>query len=941
MKSSAALGKVLSQPMRFGLVGVLNTAIGYLAYLLGLALGLNYVTAATVSHAIGVTNSFFWNKYWTFRSRGEARSELARFVSVYAVTYVANLVLLALMVEVVGWDARISQAIAYGIVIAISFVGHRYWSFRQTRISILDYRDLRSIGLLLALSLTYFGRSLFTNALMVGNDALQQFYPWRQFAWNVLRQGELPLWNPYAYLGTPFQANIQSALFYPLNLVLLALPAAAAVNYSFISHVFLAGVFTYLFGLHMGLSRFQALVSSVTYMFSGPMVGHVFAGPVVTVQAMAWIPGLFLAVGWALRTPSARRVAVAGSGLGLAILTGYPQAIFMTMLAVSLYVLWLLIRSEGLAARAGLALAYVGIVALGVLLAAAQLLPTFEYMSLSVRNAGGGFGIAAYDSLPPHFLANLVTPDLFGNFVDDNYWGIVWGMWHEYQIYLGIVPLALAGLAIWFQRRNPLVLFFGLVSLLFLILALGKYTPVYRILFEHVPGFALFRGPTRHFLMVAFFMAMLAGFGAEAVLAGRRLRQLRIGMIVAMVCSLALLIVGNMWREQLVDLFASTAQRTYEAGVLKMPGFKATDYYMQKLPMIFGTALRSLYLPTVVLALFSALLFIRDRLTGRLASVFLLALIVFDLWSFGAKFNYEPFDVGGFERSEAVGFLRKDSTPFRVLVRQPEQVRGYALRSSSFLLLNNAGTVLGIPFVNGEDPGISERLAEFVEAVNGGQYDPGRWFGYIGLPFGNLESPLLALANLKYVITSEPLQSSHYSLVFDGEEKVYEAKKTLPRAYMVPGARLVASKEEALSLLADPGVDFEREVIITTQKQLPALQPSPGSSLRSDSVDVVENGVNRLRLRTRSAGDGYLVLSEVYYPGWRAYVDGREAEVLVANHLFRSVSLESGEHEVEFVFDPPTLKIGLGVSLATLLIVALAVWLDPGQFSHGKRDTDR
>lgn len=118
------------QVSRFIFIGVLNTIIGYTAYYILLSLNIYYIFAFLISHIIAVTNSFIWNKKWTFKSKGDARRESLKFISVYGMTFIINLIILALLVEKLMLNPKISQLFALGIVTLISFFGHKYWSFR-------------------------------------------------------------------------------------------------------------------------------------------------------------------------------------------------------------------------------------------------------------------------------------------------------------------------------------------------------------------------------------------------------------------------------------------------------------------------------------------------------------------------------------------------------------------------------------------------------------------------------------------------------------------------------------------------------------------------------------------------------------------------------------------------------------------------------------------
>jgi putative flippase GtrA len=121
------------QISRFIFVGILNTIVGYGAFFLLLYLNIYYILALLISHIIGVTNSFVWNKKWTFRSEGNARREGIKFFSVYGIIFMINLFILTFFVEVLKLTPQIGQVVALGICTLISFFGHKYWSFRHQR----------------------------------------------------------------------------------------------------------------------------------------------------------------------------------------------------------------------------------------------------------------------------------------------------------------------------------------------------------------------------------------------------------------------------------------------------------------------------------------------------------------------------------------------------------------------------------------------------------------------------------------------------------------------------------------------------------------------------------------------------------------------------------------------------------------------------------------
>lgn len=115
---------------RFIFVGILNFFVSYGVYFILLYLNIYYILALLISSVIGITHSFIWNKKWTFKSKGDVWKESLRFVSVYGIAFLINLVILALFVENLMFNPKIAQLFALGVVSIISFYGHKYWSFR-------------------------------------------------------------------------------------------------------------------------------------------------------------------------------------------------------------------------------------------------------------------------------------------------------------------------------------------------------------------------------------------------------------------------------------------------------------------------------------------------------------------------------------------------------------------------------------------------------------------------------------------------------------------------------------------------------------------------------------------------------------------------------------------------------------------------------------------
>ena len=404
----------------------------------------------------------------------------------------------------------------------------------------IAWADIAAVVSLLALTIIFFWKIALTNRILVGLDIFTYFYPYREYAAEAWRQGHVPLWNPYLFLGVPFLANIQAAVLYPLNVALAGLPAPRLVSASIVLHVFLAGAFTYAFARRaLRLAPFSSFLAAACFAlggFVGAQVEHVNQ-----LNVAAWFPLLLLLMDTAWETARLYSFEVSGSpsrassGAGrlaagllasivvaLQLLAGHTQAAYIVLFATGLYALlpplaarlaagkdmtWgKVVRSLGFRL-----VCLAAVVIVGSLLSAAQLLPTLELSGLSYRSGGLPYREAVSFSLRPQlFLQSILPP--FGLDLSQ-----VFGeSFSEYVAFVGILGLLLAGVGwIWGSRAHRHV--FGLLALSGVFLALGLFNPVYYVLYRIVPGFALFRAPVRWMLLYGFGVSVLVGYGAQAV----------------------------------------------------------------------------------------------------------------------------------------------------------------------------------------------------------------------------------------------------------------------------------------------------------------------------------------------------------------------------------------------------------------------------------------
>jgi len=394
-------------------------------------------------------------------------------------------------------------------------------------------RLLAGIGLAGFVGLLYFPL-LFTNRVLAGGDILLYFYPYRDYAASVLRGGAIPLWNPYIFMGVPFLANPQAAVLYPLHWPFLWLPVTQQIYWSAAIHTWLLG-----FGVLLLLRRYQlsagaSLAGGLVLAgcgFYGGMLGHINQ-----MNAAAWLPWtvlVFEMVGdrWSIAASARLRAKLAtllvpmawyALLVALMLLAGHTQTAYINLFGVGLWLVWTAIlqlpawRLSMATLRLFIAnfapsLFVYGIGgALGAVICAAQLLPTIELNGLGLREGGLGYGEATSFSLHPLRLPWSLLPSY--GLID---LGTIFGVGYtEFVGYVGLLGLLLALIGAWQGRGSArqLGLFFVGIGLL---LALGRWNPLYYLLYWLVPGFDLFRVPARWMMLYSFGMAVLAGLGLD------------------------------------------------------------------------------------------------------------------------------------------------------------------------------------------------------------------------------------------------------------------------------------------------------------------------------------------------------------------------------------------------------------------------------------------
>lgn len=726
--------------------------------------------------------------------------------------------------------------------------------------------------------LALFGPMLARGEALFWGTPLLQFVPWRQFALEVVRQGHLPLWNPLLGMGAPLLANHQSALLYPPNWLLPLVGVAYGHGVLVLLHLLLAAWGMVALTRAWGLGPISQALAGLSFALSGYVVAR--AGFLSINAAAAWLPWLVLTgerlVQAAARGRGVRRwVLCLAALLALQWLAGHAQTAWYTALCLGVWSLayaWHIERLSGVARAVPL----LGMAALmGLSLAAAQLLPTLEYLQLSYRADTLDPSFAFTYSFWPWRLLGLLMPDLFGNPARGDYWG--YGNYWEDAIYVGVLPLLLALRAV---VRRPggealrwRVRALTALALAAFLLALGANTPVFPFLFRHVPTFDLFQAPTRWNLLLVFALSALAAIGVEGWQRpeGRGLYWTRLGTAGAGVIGFAAILGANLLpgvQSTFVRAFAMAGVWLFLAGVFTLARPSRPNLRWQ-------AALVTMVLVDLVVAgwglnpsLPAALYRGRSRLAAQVGDGHRLYM--------PADLEYEL----KFERTH------------RFDTFHPEVDWGLVREMG----LPNTTMLDGLPSANNFDPLLPERYV--------------RWLDFVEQVDAETRARLLALMDVGWEAVQDPTRPTGVR---------YIRREGAKRVRILPRAILVGDGEDALERLKE--LDLETQVVLEAQARGVPLRGGEGSARVRPSADP-----NAVTVEASAPAGGWLVLSDLWYPGWRARVDGEPTDVYRANYLFRALWLPPGEHIVRFEYRPASFYVGVLLSLAAWVTWGWLLW---------------
>lgn len=750
-----------------------------------------------------------------------------------------------------------------------------------------------------ALALVYFLPALLPGRMIFGTDLINSGYFYYNFISQRFAAGVLPRWVPYVYGGVPLFSNPGST-YYPVRFLADWLfPVKDMIPLLFLAQFFAAGWGMYLLARELGARPWVAFVGGLAFQWTGLLASWVYAGHDGRVIVGSLIPLLFFFLHRGVRTGRVAPFAGVAATVGFAVLSFQVQVAWYMLVGGAIWAIFAL-SYHGFADRrkAGKVVALgVAAVVFGFAMNAVNLIPFSSYVAASPRaGTGPGYAYSTSYSMAPANVVAMAVPEQIGlSVVDPNTGTPAFPVYHGangiklHSEYVGATVLVLLVLGCFYARRDRYFLLFAGMGVFFLTMALGGNTPLYHLYWAILPGIRKFRAPDLAYTMVAFCAAAMAVLALEAIARARDAAAERRPAVDA--------------KEPLarVPWIGGAVVALAVLGAAALGGHPGNPGEPSAAPgwmrfAVFAAAV------TVALWLWTS------RRIGPVAAMAVLAVLTTaDLWIIGKKFFYTiPGPEVRYALDDVAAYLQGQPKPFRVW-----SVRG----ESAWPQDVNYPMLFGIDQAGGEHGNQLQRYNEFVGWRPEGGSTP---------TFENFNDPRFRAAdNVRYVVISQEVQGLKEVLRSPASQAlVYEDPAALGRAQLV-GEAIRAPADQTLATLRSPRWDPTRNAVVESPRDLALAGPNLRGSAR-----VTRDEPDRVEVATQADGAALLVLADNFYPGWKAAVDGRPAEIYRTNHTFRGVVVPAGAHRVEFTFNPAGLVEGFWIYLATLaLLAAYGVWL--------------
>ncbi len=725
---------------------------------------------------------------------------------------------------------------------------------------------------------------LLTGMNHMWEDVVKQHYPNLICTMNSLLHGHFLFWTPHVYAGMPYLADLQTAIFYPPHWLLFltaSIPVSKGIllTWFITGHLLLFGYGVYHLVRSFDCSRSVSTYSAIALMFCGFSSLHIHHPNAIYV--ISWFPWAFLFLKKYFEGNRIKHLGMASLLFGISILGGYSQYTAFCLIILLFFTIsfawWN--RRKGLQSCAATGFGFLIFLLLSFGLAMIQLLPTIELYLQSVRTRMS-WSESVIGSLSPDSLLTLLSPGFFGGVtgIDPiSYWKTsAFFLFWETAIFIGILPLIILAIGFAGLYRNKHFVFFFLLGIFGLAMAMGKNLPFYLLLFK-LPGFSQFRIPGRFSFIFSFGFILASGISLNYLESKKRpdsgipKNGILPGVLLSVIMILALISA---------------------AIFIKVPGNHKS------------ASLQSLVQALVSILLSWFLIILLYKLKAKLAvNSAIIFFVFFELFFFAHRFSLGPMSEiqtypprGIFTRLKSQSNLE----PFRLYFRN----RPASGEENRMILPENLGNVYQIDTINGYNQLMLSRFYYFFSEVD--------------------KIKALRLLNTKYTVSVSG-RSIKKSLV----------PGSCSRFGLRSQITWVKDGRQALQHVKKKSFDPDIQAIVEGSPTLKMDKSIPPSSL--GSIKILSRLPHCIALNIQTSSNSLLFASEIWYPGWKARLDNQEFPILRTNYLFRGIEIPAGNHHLTLTYTSVPFQWGKWISLFFLILVTLFI-CQPYRFSLKKRD---
>ncbi len=772
--------------------------------------------------------------------------------------------------------------------------------------SVKEFLKEKEFLTLSALVILFFYRPLFFETFFF-RDLYLFIFPQKAHLAEMLKSGQMPLWDPFLHGGQPFLGNIHNTAMYPSGLLYLLLPPVQAFNTDIVLHLWLCAAGAYLFARVVSLTPLSSLIAGAVYGFCGYTLS--FVNLFDRFLAVPYLPLLMLFWHSFLSVQKKKWFVMAVFAGFCQLLTGAAEMVMITFVSVLVWTV-LYPYASSLSRRMifyGLLVFFAG----G--LSSVQTIPAAEMLRQSTRGTGYLYSSFAAWSVHPKRLPEMILPGFLG-YTDRISGRAYWGMSLEAQfpyvvsIYFGLTVLVLAWTGgIRGERGDgfPRVVRFCLlvVAALTLLLSLGAFLPFFYLVHEHVPLINRLRYPVKFLAAAVLPVALLSGYTSFSCFGDRSASKpsaatLSIFWLISVF--LISFAIGFSFSEKFANWFAGLFFG--ESGKIVQHG----------LSVAFSHA-------AGIWVLFTLIFHDRRRQVRGWHHSAVAALILIDLLWAGqsvnpyaprAFFTEEPNLANVVKKEIGDGRFLRMPNPGGIVLQMPADNNLYLARWNLETLENYTGASYQIPLIFHENfDGLAKReIAQMAELIHSVPWEQ--------------KLPLFSAANIRLVLTAEDLSVpgvEKLATVRNRSSRVfflYRLINSAPRVGFVHDVISSMTDREILDAMTCSEFDPRKAVVLSGFHALSAGSCGPAQ------IQKIASGINAARFQVRNDCDGFLVFSEPYDSGWRVEIDGKREQLIRANFAFSAVPIKAGTHTVQRRYLPESLVWG---SLSSLIFLGLLI----------------